>query len=285
MILGLFSHPLFWFLRAGVPTRSGGFSLQETAIAEDPEAVVRILMIGSSGVGKSTLCQRFGPSLHAQTPKVTIGTELHRLFMRLPDGKLVKVVLLDTMGSDSNFKIVDSFFRDADAFLLTFDVSNLSTWMTLDRWRASALEAGKRRTDRALFCPFAIANKIDLAEKDPSCLRVTREEVQRFEEAAHLKCIECSAVEMDASHIRRIISDVVMSVIDRREAAHRRASSNLENGQSSEDEWSPSQLQYSYELTLRDYPHLRESVRFTDSLDAVVGSSTSPQQTKSRKCC
>jgi len=98
--------------------------------------VLKVLMVGEGGVGKSTLVDayRFGRFFDHEP---TIGLNL--LVCNVPDetGKMYKLVIYDFSGQLRFFRMyynVPSLMRGAHGAILAFDLSSITTLTSLKDW-------------------------------------------------------------------------------------------------------------------------------------------------------
>jgi Ras-related protein Rab-43 len=95
--------------------------------------IIKILVIGEGGVGKTTLIRRLVTGKYSDQP-MTIGMGFATKLMRTSDGKEVKLQLWD-IGGQSRFRLfLPSAKSGARGIILVFDLSRPSTFIRLDDW-------------------------------------------------------------------------------------------------------------------------------------------------------
>ncbi|VDB85649.1 unnamed protein product [Peniophora sp. CBMAI 1063] len=96
---------------------------------------VKLLLIGNSSVGKSSLLLRFSDQqwLPEDEASATIGVDfrVHKMDVK---GKKVKLSIWDTAGQERFRTITSSYYRGAQGIILVYDVSNRETFDALPRW-------------------------------------------------------------------------------------------------------------------------------------------------------
>ncbi|KAG7450106.1 ras-domain-containing protein [Guyanagaster necrorhizus] len=101
-----------------------------------PPTNVKLLLIGNSSVGKSSLLLRFSDEtwLPEDEASATIGVDfrVHRLTLR--NGKQVKLSIWDTAGQERFRTITASYYRGAQGVVLVYDVSSRESFEALPRW-------------------------------------------------------------------------------------------------------------------------------------------------------
>lgn len=88
---------------------------------------------GDSGVGKSCLILRLCDDSFSQDPVVSIGGEFREKDI-VVDGKTVRLQLWDTAGQERYRVITSSFYHNAKATIIVYDVTNKETFDNVPRW-------------------------------------------------------------------------------------------------------------------------------------------------------
>lgn len=95
--------------------------------------VIKVLVIGEGGVGKTTLIHRLVTGKYSDQP-MTIGMGFATKVMKTNGGQEVKLQLWD-IGGQSRFRLfVPSAKGGAKGVVLVFDLSRPSTFVRLDDW-------------------------------------------------------------------------------------------------------------------------------------------------------
>lgn len=85
--------------------------------------LVKLVVVGDSGVGKSSLLLRFADNYFSDSYVSTIGVDFKIKTINI-NGKIVKVQLWDTAGQERFRTIVSSYYRGADGVMYVYDVTN-----------------------------------------------------------------------------------------------------------------------------------------------------------------
>lgn len=118
----------------------------------------KVCLLGTSGVGKTSLVARFVHSLFADKYLTTVGVKIDKKVVAL-DGGEVTLVIWDLAGDDDFQRLQSSYLRGTSGYLLVADGTRR---ITLDL----ALELQKRVAQSVGAAPFVLAlNKADLAEQ------------------------------------------------------------------------------------------------------------------------
>jgi small GTP-binding protein len=115
---------------------------------------IRVVLIGDTAVGKSTLCQALKGNVDEyMIPNSTIGAE----FSTMITDQNIQFELWDTAGQEKYRSLVPLYFRKADIFLLMFDVTQRTSFDSIDSW----LDLLQRYTNATLPIVL-VGNKIDI---------------------------------------------------------------------------------------------------------------------------
>ena len=119
----------------------------------------KIIVIGDSAVGKSSLILR-GTKNHFKdyyTP--TIGFEFLSLNIRIKD-KIVKLQIWDTCGQEVYRSLISSFYKNSSLAIIVYSIDDEQSFNNLETW----LDEIKAQTHPDLKI-FLIGNKADLEDK------------------------------------------------------------------------------------------------------------------------
>ena len=117
----------------------------------------KICLLGSFGVGKTSLVSRFVHSTFSEKYLSTVGVKIDRKDVSI-DGKDVRLMVWDIHGQDEFQEVRKSYLRGMAGFLLIVDGTRPETLSV-------AMELHKLATDAVGNVPFVILlNKRDLEE-------------------------------------------------------------------------------------------------------------------------
>jgi small GTP-binding protein len=111
-------------------------------IPSDIELLVKIVLIGDSGVGKSTLVHRLINRQYDSQTVATIGVE-YMTYNILVNGREIKLIIWDTSGQERFNAITSSYFRGMHVLLMAYDVTNSISFDNLTKW----LKQGQERCE------------------------------------------------------------------------------------------------------------------------------------------
>ncbi|KAJ7673881.1 P-loop containing nucleoside triphosphate hydrolase protein [Mycena polygramma] len=98
----------------------------------------KVVVIGASGVGKTSLRGQYISSRFSSSYRATIGADFitKTLPPLTPGGEPVVLQIWDTAGQERFSSLASAFFRGADAAVLMYDVTAPGTLHALRRWWA-----------------------------------------------------------------------------------------------------------------------------------------------------
>lgn len=154
----------------------------------DKKCFVKIVAIGDSGVGKTSLIQMFEHSRFTENFKPTIGADFSNKEITV-EGKVVTLQIWDTAGQERYQSLGTAFYRGADCAFLVYDITNNWSFENINNWKDSFLQ--KSMVSMPESFPFmVVGNKLDIAEDDRA---VETSDAQEYCDSNGMSFIETSA--------------------------------------------------------------------------------------------
>ena len=150
---------------------------------KDYEFIFKVLLLGNSNVGKSSLFLRFVDDIWNDTFVPTIGVDFKIKNLEI-DEKKIKMQIWDTAGQERFKNIISSYYRGAHGILLIFDVTDKESFKNLSNWLIEIEKNGNKNVLKLL-----IGNKTDLEDKRV----ISYNQGKEFADTYGLKYIETSA--------------------------------------------------------------------------------------------
>lgn len=145
----------------------------------------KVLIIGDSAVGKTSLMNRFAENLFVATYISTIGVDF-KLKNIVVDGQRVKLQIWDTAGQERFRTICASYYRGTHGIIVVYDVTNPDSFAHVKLW----LEEIERNCDGiAKESVILVGNKDD----DQESKVVLTQDAQSFAQQLNLPFFETSA--------------------------------------------------------------------------------------------
>ena len=158
-------------------------STSTTKGSEDYEFIFKVLLLGNSNVGKSSIFLRFVDDIWNDTFVTTIGVDFKIKTFDI-DEKKIKMQIWDTAGQERFKNIIASYYRGAHGILLLYDVTDRDSFKNLNNW---LIEIEKNANKNVL--KILIGNKTDLEDKRV----ISYNQGKEFADNYGLKFIETSA--------------------------------------------------------------------------------------------
>ena len=142
----------------------------------------KVIFIGDSDTGKSSLSQRIAHDSFNPTYIETIGVDFFIKYIKI-SGKIIKLQMWDTAGADRFRSITKSYFRGSNIIFLVYDVTNLNSFKNIKNWMKDIEDFKKEKVYIVL-----VGNKCDSLDRV-----ITEEEGKKFADYYKMDYIEVSA--------------------------------------------------------------------------------------------
>lgn len=170
----------------------------------DYDYIFKILLIGDSGVGKSSLILRFVDDTYSEAFTTTIGVDFKVKIVTVGD-KTIKLQIWDTAGQDRFRTITSSYYRGAHGIIVVYDISDYSSYCNVQQW---IQEIGRYASDDVN--KFIVGNKSDL----PSDQRQIEESTAKeYADSIHVPFIETST--KLSLNVDKLFMDFAQQIQDR----------------------------------------------------------------------
>jgi Ras-related protein Rab-8A len=155
-----------------------------TSRAAKYDHLIKLLLIGDSGVGKSCLLLRYSDDSFTSSFITTIGIDFKIKSILIDDSK-VKLQIWDTAGQERFRTITTAYYRGAMGILLVYDVSDEASYSNVRNWMRQIDQNAAEKVTRIL-----IGNKCDVSADER---KVTPEMGQTLADEFGIKFYETSA--------------------------------------------------------------------------------------------
>ena len=120
----------------------------------------KFIVIGTTGVGKSSILSRFLRNKFDSMFAHTVGVELESRMVDMGAGKMVKLQIWDTAGQERFKSVTKSYYRGAAGVVIVFDVTNRETYNAVAGWLKDA-----RKTVAPDAVIILVGNKTDIEDQ------------------------------------------------------------------------------------------------------------------------
>ncbi|RNA35558.1 ras-related Rab-5A [Brachionus plicatilis] len=119
----------------------------------------KVVLLGESAVGKSSLVIRFVKREFHEFQESTIGAAFLTQSMQIDD-TTVKFEIWDTAGQERYHSLAPMYYRGAQAALIVFDITSKDSFLKAQNW---VRELAKQANTNIVIA--LVGNKVDLASK------------------------------------------------------------------------------------------------------------------------
>ena len=153
-------------------------------MANKPNSQIRLklLIIGDSAVGKTSMLLKYTDNFFPESHLATIGVEFKTKEVEY-NGYKIELQIWDTAGQERFKSITKSFFRNANGIIFVYDITQKNSFKNVKDWIKDS-EANDYGFQRIL-----VGNKIDLQNKR----EVLLEDAKEWADKKNLEVIEASA--------------------------------------------------------------------------------------------
>ena len=174
--------------------------LTDISVLPDYVAVYKILAIGDSSVGKTSLLRRYVSNQFSPTQEVTVGCDFQTVYTTVPQtDEYVKLQLWDCAGQERFRSVMKTVYRNTRALLYVFDITSRASFDSLARWNGEIDQICPENTLKVL-----VANKMDRLHGnggvDVDLMRqVTVEEARDFAARINVRDTRCDSYYFEIS--------------------------------------------------------------------------------------
>ncbi|XP_061107831.1 EF-hand calcium-binding domain-containing protein 4B isoform X1 [Conger conger] len=112
---------------------------QEEGVASTPDRLFKIVLVGNSSVGKTSLLRRFCDDCFYPGTSATVGIDYSVKTLIVENNK-VALQMWDTAGQERYRSITKQFFRKADGVVVMYDITSVQTFTAVRQWLTSIQE-------------------------------------------------------------------------------------------------------------------------------------------------
>ena len=103
-------------------------ALEVQSRPEPYDLLFKVVTIGDSGSGKTSLIHRFVHGAPLEDQRSTLGVEFSAKNLVKEDGKTLRVQFWDTAGNDRYAALTSSYFRGAVAACVVYDIASFASF-------------------------------------------------------------------------------------------------------------------------------------------------------------
>jgi GTPase SAR1 family protein len=101
--------------------------------------LVKLVVVGNSGVGKSSLMVRFSDDQFNDSYRTTIGVDFRFKTLDM-EGESVKIQIWDTAGQERFRTITNAYYKGADGIIMVYDKNDLQSFDDINTYWINEVE-------------------------------------------------------------------------------------------------------------------------------------------------
>ena len=152
-------------------------------VENEYDYIFKVLLVGNSDVGKSSLILRYVDQVWNDVFVPTIGVDFKVKSLEI-DKRTIKLQIWDTAGQERFRNVISSYFKGAHGILLIFDITSRDSFKELENWLGEV-----ERNASSQILKILIGNKCDLEEER----EISKDEGEAFAMRNGMQYIETSA--------------------------------------------------------------------------------------------
>lgn len=164
-------------------------------------AQFKLVLLGESAVGKSSLVLRFVKDQFDDYRESTIGAAFLTQTISLDETTTVKFEIWDTAGQERYKSLAPMYYRNANCAVVVYDITQASS---LDKAKAWVKELQRQANENIIIA--LAGNKLDLVTAEPSKRAITTSDAQAYARESGLLFFETSA--KTAENVRELFTAI-----------------------------------------------------------------------------
>ena len=121
--------------------------------------MLKLLLVGNSNVGKSSLLLRFADDAWSEEYMPTLGVDFKIRTIQFQD-KVYKLQIWDTAGQERFQTLAASYYKGTHGILLVYDSTDIDSFFSLDEWISECDRLAGENVHKVI-----VASKIDLEDQ------------------------------------------------------------------------------------------------------------------------
>ena len=171
--------------------------------SEEYEMMIKVILIGDSGVGKTNIMSKFLKNQFLEDSKATVGVEFgSKLFIQ--QGHKIKAQIWDTAGQEKYKAITSAYYKGSKGALVIYDITQKETFANIEKWVNDLKSKGDPKITIIL-----IGNKSDLEDKR----QISKE--QGEEKAKSFGCAFLETSAFSGDNIEKAFEMMVKEIYDK----------------------------------------------------------------------
>ena len=170
---------------------------------DEYEMMVKVILIGDSGVGKTNIMSKYLKNQFMEHSKATVGVEFgSKLFDH--KGHKIKAQIWDTAGQEKYKAITGAYYKGSKGAFVVYDITKKDTFASVEKWVNDLKLTGDPKITILL-----IGNKSDLDDKR----QVSKE--QGEEKAKSFGCAFLETSALSGNNIEKAFETMIKEIYEK----------------------------------------------------------------------
>ena len=172
---------------------------------------IQIILVGESGVGKTSLIRRYANNLFNENHLQTLGIEFYNREEKIND-QIILIKIWDTAGQEIFHSLTKNFYRKADGIIIVYDITDHNSFERVQDWVKSIYDNSDTYKEVQMII---VGNKIDLEEER----QVSKDEGIKLGKYFDIDLFEASAKNDNGvrNFMIKIIKDILNNKVNKRD--------------------------------------------------------------------
>ncbi|XP_008549867.1 uncharacterized protein LOC103572851 [Microplitis demolitor] len=181
----------------------------------------KLVVLGSQGVGKTSMISRYSGKLFNPYASPTIGASFFNCNLNV-DNTRVKIQIWDTAGQERFKSMAPMYYRNANAALLVFDITQYNTFTAVKSWVTEL-----QRNVEGPMVLVVVGNKNDLLDQR----KVDSEEARKYATLIGASYYETSVLHDEG--ILRVFQSIALGLVRLNNGEHHTSNLRIQDSPSS----------------------------------------------------
>lgn len=175
---------------------------------QDLVALLKVIVVGDSGVGKSAFLQRITLGRFEENfLSSTVGVD-YKIVSLSHETNTFQLQIWDSAGQERYGEIVSRFFKGSHAAIFMFDLTNRSSFRHLESWM------NKIESSSPCAMRIVVANKSDLVDQRA----VSQKSIRKFCDRNALTYVETSLTE--DVNVMQVLDQLISGILEQRSSSN-----------------------------------------------------------------
>ena len=106
---------------------------ESSSIEEDYDEKIKLMIIGDSEVGKTSLLKKYIQNEFCENLLNTIGIDFQVKYLNI-NNKKIKLQIWDTAGEERYRIVAKTYFNSSDGFIIVYDITKRDSFTNINNW-------------------------------------------------------------------------------------------------------------------------------------------------------